>query len=200
MSRFLLRLRRFLLGILAIILGLGLAFFLLAFLFIFINFPGNASFPVDCAVVFGSAVHSGTEAGPGITRRIETAVRLVREENVQRLLLTGGTGEGNALSEARVMRNLALKMGMDPAKLMLEEGATSTWQNIQFLLPELKKCSSVVGISDRYHLARIRLIAWRQGISMMTYPADRTSDALFELVALLRETAGVIFYASPFVR
>ncbi len=174
--------------------GLAIAIFSTSVIFVIVSFAGNAEFPVDCAVVFGSAVHRGREAGPGISRRVETAVHLNQKGSLDRLFLTGGIGEGNALSEARVMRNVALKMGVDPEIITLEEGASSTWENIEFIKPFVEDCDGVVGISDRYHLARIKLIAWMQDVEMMTHPADRIAPFRFEIWSILREAVGVIFY------
>lgn len=160
-----------------------------------LHFSGNTSFPAECAVVFGAAVREGDEAGPGIYRRVETAVHLYKEGSVQKLFLSGGLGEGNALSEARVMRDLAIEMGADPEVISLEEEATSTWQNIEFVQPLILDCESVVGISDRYHLARIRLTSWLQDAEMTVHPAERSAGFPFEAIAVLREAMGIIIYS-----
>src|SRR3989344_1977629 len=189
------RIIRILFGIFLMSFGLTGASYLIAILVILMNFGGNAVFPVDCAVVFGSAVRQGSEAGPGITRRVETAVHLLQEGSVQRLFFTGGVGEGNLASEAAVMRNVALRMGVSHDVISLEDDATSTWQNIKFIQPHLTDCTSIVGISDRYHLARIRLTAWKLGVPMAIYPAERQAGVPFEIVAALREAVGILMYA-----
>lgn len=191
---FLGRLNRIILGSLIMTFGLVLAIFITSIIFVITSFSGDAELPADCAVVFGSAVHKGREAGPGISRRVETAVHLNREGSVDRLFLTGGIGEGNALSEARVMRNVALKMGVDPEIITLEEGASSTWENIEFTKPFIADCDEVVGISDRYHLARIKLLAWMQEVEMSVHPASQIAPLRFEVWSVIREALGVIFY------
>lgn len=194
--RFFRRLIRILFGLIVMVLSLVIAGLLIAILTVLINFGGNATFPVDCAVVFGSAVRQGSEAGPGITRRVETAVHLLQEGSVRRLFFTGGIGEGNSASEAAVMRNVALRMGVSQNVIALEDEATSTWENIKFIHPHLKDCESTVGISDRYHLARIRLTAWKLGVPMALYPAERQANIPFEVVAVLRESVGMLIYAT----
>lgn len=181
-------------GWLSTVAGLTFAAYLLGILFVFSQFGGNARFPGDCALVFGSAVRRGSAAGPGIERRIEAAARLWKEGKVRRLILTGGVGEGNALSEARVMQNEALRLGIAPEALRMEEGATSTWQNLAFAQPFLMECDTIVAVSDRYHLARIRLTALRQGIALTLSPADPPEDGVAELVAVFREAVGLLVY------
>ena len=175
--------------------GLFAAAFFVSILAILAHFGGNAVFPTDCAVVFGSAVRQGSKAGPGITRRVETAVHLLEQGSVDRLFFTGGVGEGNAMSEAEVMRNVALRMGVSSDRMSLENEAASTWQNIKFIHPHLSDCMSTVGISDRYHLARIRLTSWRLGVPMAVYPAERQAGFPFEMIAVLREAIGMMIYA-----
>jgi uncharacterized SAM-binding protein YcdF (DUF218 family) len=121
-------------------------------------------------------------------------VHLLREGSVERLIFTGGLGEGNQVSEARVMRNEALRLGVTPEFIQMEEGATSTWQNVKFVLPHVQDCDSLVGISDRYHLARIRIIAWLQEVPMAVHPAEDTANLLFEIQSVLREALGNIAY------
>ena len=186
---------RILIGLIVTIGALCIASFLFAIIAVLMHFPGNTVFPVDCAVVFGSAVRQGSEAGPGITRRVETAVDLLKEGRVNRLFLTGGVGEGNTASEAKVMRDVALEMGVVPEVITLEENAESTWQNIKFVRSSLTDCEDVVGISDRYHLARIRLAASRLDTPMMVFPAKRHAGFFFELWTVFREALGILAYA-----
>src|SRR3989344_727617 len=179
--------------------GLLFAVYMMSIVAVIFHFSGNAAFPMECAVVFGAAVREGDEAGPGIYRRVETAVHLYKEGSVRRLFFTGGLGEGDLLSEARVMREAAIEMGADPEVISLEERAASTWQNIEFVQSLVSDCESVVGISDRYHLARIRLIAWLQGVPMQVYPAEREAGLDFEAVAVPREAAGLLVYLFTWV-
>lgn len=171
--------------------------YLMSVVAVILHFSGNAAFPVECVVVFGAAVREGDEAGPGIYRRVETAVHLLKEGSIEKLFLSGGVGEGNALSEARVMRDLAIEMGADPKVISLEEHATSTWQNINFVRSYLEDCDGIVGISDRYHLARIRLTSILLDVPMEVYPAERHAGYAFEGIAVFREALGILIYLIP---
>lgn len=183
-----------LLGWLLTVVALLVSSFPLSLLFVYSQFQGNARFPAGCALVFGSAVAGGGEAGPGIRRRIEAASALYRAAKVRRLIVSGGRGEGSIVSEAQVMREEALRLGVPERDVQVEERSTSTWENIQFAQPLLQGCSSVVAVSDRYHLARIRLTAWRQGVTLGTFPASQLVDPLFEVQAVVREALGNLVY------
>jgi vancomycin permeability regulator SanA len=158
------------------------------------HFKGKATLPADCALVFGAAV-AGNQPGPAITRRVSTAAALYRAKKVTTLFLSGGRGEGNRQSEALVMKREALKQGVDEKDIVLEDQSHSTWENILYSKNLTSHCSSVVGISDGYHLARIELIAKRQGWGeLQTFPSDIRPPTDSELKSVHREVFAYVFY------
>ncbi len=183
-----------------ITLLIGGLFYASTVLYVVQQMDGNAVFPADCAIVFGAAVRPVFDAegrvvsvttGPGIYRRVATAVELLRQGRVERLFLSGGKGEGNQKSEAQVMRDVALSLGAAGDSLTLEDQSRSTWENLQNTRSLTSDCKSIVGISDGYHLARINLYARVQGWEVQTYPADIQPDKAFTLRSLLREAIGI---------
>lgn len=166
------------------------------------NFDGTAT-PSDlvrgrgvvCGIVFGAAVHKGALPGPGITRRVRTATRLYREKLLQHIILTGGKGEPDVESEAAVMRDVALQEGVAAGDIALEEEARSTWENLLYSRPLTGSCTTVIGISDRYHLARISYLAHIQGWEdIRTLPSDLEASWPFELQSISREVAALLYY------
>ena len=148
-----------------------------------------------CAVVFGAAVRGGSEAGPGITRRVQAAADLYHQGSIQTIILTGGKGSQIQESEAAVMKKVAMRLGIDSEDLLLEDQATSTWENLAFTRELVGDCSSIIAISDRYHLARIRYLAELQGWgNLRTLPAGRVPLLSFEVRAVVREALGHIYY------
>lgn len=173
-----------------------LALYLLAYAYVVHSFTGNVSLPVDCGIVFGAAVSHGSQPGPAITRRVAAAADLYRQGQVNRLVLTGGRGEGNANTEAEVMQRVALQQGIAAADITLENNARSTWENLLLSRNLTSDCKSVVAISDQYHLGRIRLLAWRQGwFNLQLYPAqDREPTVGIERWSFQREVFAVLYY------
>ncbi|MBM3230746.1 YdcF family protein [Candidatus Peregrinibacteria bacterium] len=160
------------------------------------GFEGDAVLPAECALVFGAAVHGKEDPGPGIARRVDTAVNLYRVGKIQTVILTGGKGNETQESEATVMRRAAVLWGIDPVDVRTEERATSTVENLLFSKALTEDCDSVVGISDRYHLARIRFLANNLGWpELRTYPADRIANASFETQSIIREAAALLYTA-----
>ena len=166
------------------------------------QFPGNAQLPADCGIVFGAAVHPASAeagdpsslAGPGILRRVQTAVRLYHAHLVHRLFFTGGRGEGMPQSEAAVMARLALDNGVKSQDIQTEDVSRSTKENLLNTKPLIQGCARTVAISDRYHLARIRWLAMLQGWrDLQTYPADQHANFPFEARSVIREVGGFLY-------
>lgn len=172
-----------------------------ALVFVWQGRAGTApAFPVDCAVVFGAAVHpirgasgkiTGYEEGPGIRRRVAAAAELYANHSVSKLYLTGGKGTGAPLSEADIMRRVALERGVKEGDIVLEGKATSTKENIAYTQPLTAGCRTLVGVSDGYHLGRIRILSQIAGWPLETYPAEENHGNAFLLQNWLREAAGI---------
>ncbi|OIO52921.1 hypothetical protein AUJ46_06635 [Candidatus Peregrinibacteria bacterium CG1_02_54_53] len=148
-----------------------------------------------CGLVFGAAVHRGALPGPGISRRVGTAARLYHEGVLQHIILSGGKGEEGMASEAEVMRDVALENDIPTGDLTLEDQSRSTWENLLLSRPLTGSCTSVIGISDRYHLARIAYLARRQGFpDIRTLPSDIEPSWPFEMKSISREVAALLYY------
>ncbi len=197
MNTFFIRLARLVKALIITVIGLcsaSLIVVLVLMIWVTRWFPGDAEFPRECAVVFGAAVRAGDQPGPGIARRTATAVRLYEQEFVERLYMTGGRGDTYQESEAQVMKDYAMELGVPETAITIEESSHNTWENLQNTAPLAADCTTVVGISDRYHLARIQHFAERMGWEdFQVYPADYLAGPAFELHSVTREAFAMIY-------
>lgn len=156
---------------------------------------GSGGRGVVCGLVFGAAVHGTSLPGPGISRRVSTAARLYKEGVLRHIILSGGKGSQDVESEASVMRDVAIAGGIPSADISTEEQSRSTWENLVNSRPLTGSCSTIIGISDRYHLARIEYLAYLQGFrGFQTVPSDRDATPAFELKSLSREVVALLYY------
>ena len=103
------------------------------------------------------------------------------------------------MSEASVMAKEARDAGVEAGDIVLEEQATSTLENIKFTQDVMRsRCTFVLGVSDRYHLARISLLASRLGVPLQTYSAGAPMNSLLEMKDIVREAMAIIYYL-PFL-
>ncbi|PTL77156.1 YdcF family protein [Vitiosangium sp. GDMCC 1.1324] len=178
--------------------GLGVATFgLYGMAFVVDRFgQRERAVPSDVLVVLGARVLPGGEPSSALRARVEKAVALYRQGLAPRLLFSGGVGV-NPPSEAQVMRELALRLGVPSEACLLEERSHSTEQNARFSSDMLRSLGArrVVVVSDPYHLLRARQYFRLHGFEVATSPAFlsdrnlRTSDRIYwtvrEAIALL---------------
>ncbi|MGY5190533.1 UNVERIFIED_CONTAM: YdcF family protein, partial [Bacillus amyloliquefaciens DSM 7 = ATCC 23350] len=94
------------------------------------------SAPADAALVLGAAVDGGTPS-PVFEERLRHAAALFESGQVQWIILTGGVGQGDTLSEAEAGRNWLIATGLPADRLLVETQSRTTRQNFAFTRPLL---------------------------------------------------------------
>lgn len=110
-------------------------------------------------------------------------------------VVSGGQGPDEHMTEAQSMFDELTKMGIAPDRILLEEKATSTRENIQFSLDLIEEETGVrpqkiAVVSSEYHLCRAGMITRRCGAEFVGVPAE-TSRFSQKVNHFLREIAGV---------
>ena len=127
----------------------------------------------DAAIVLGAAVFHNGAWNPCLVARVQRGVALLKAGVVKRLILSGGVDIEDGVSEAAVMRQIALRSGANAAALLLEPRATSTLENLEFSRDLMRRegLKSAVIVSDPYHLPRASLIARKLNLEFTVSPA-----------------------------
>jgi vancomycin permeability regulator SanA len=133
--------------------------------------------PADAAVVFGARVYASGQPSPLLADRIRTGVELWRTGLVPVLVMSGGDGS-DGFNEARVMRDVAVAAGVDPAAILIDPAGVSTEAtvaNVSALLAAREGVAGpargLIGVSQAYHLPRVQLAFGAAGIDVLTVPA-----------------------------
>lgn len=119
------------------------------------NSAANLSYsePADVGIVLGAAMW-GDEPSPGLQERLDLALSDYEAGKFEKLILTGGLdAPGNKYTEAEGMANFLLSEGVPEEALILENEATSTYENLLFSqkLMEEHDLSSAVIVTHTYH-------------------------------------------------
>lgn len=151
--------------------------------------------PVDAIVILGAAHYNGRPS-PVLKARIDHALTLYRLGLAPRVVVTGGTHPGDTESEARVQHRYLTQAGVpDSAVIELPQGqstdasmtALGDWAKVDGV-------SSVLLVSDGFHLGRLRLEAARLHLTAYTSPAPDSPinpGGSREMGYLFREAAKV---------
>ena len=151
--------------------------------------------PVDAIVVLGAAQYNGRPS-PVLEARLDHALRLYRDGLAPRLMVTGGVGRGDTMSEAAVSRRYLLTHGVrDTAVVVLPQGR-STYTSITAVARWLQArgLSSVLLVSDPFHMCRLRLEARRTRLVAYTSPTPSSpisDNPNLEFLYLAREALKV---------
>lgn len=112
--------------------------------------------PADVGIVLGAALWKD-KPSPGLKERLEEAYRVFQEGRVRMLIVSGGLdGNSSRLTEAEGMAKALIAMGVPKDRIVLENKATSTYENLLFSkrLMDEKGWKSAVIITHSYHGAR----------------------------------------------
>ena len=151
----------------------------------------------DYMVVLGAGVH-GDQPSLSLRNRIDAAYDYLRDHLDVTAVLSGGQGEGENLTEAQCMFDHLTAMGIDEDRLLLEDKATSTWENLNFSLDLIEekygqRPEKLGVLSSEYHLFRASLFADACGVGFVGIPAKTTKLSL-RVNYFMREVAGVWHY------
>jgi uncharacterized SAM-binding protein YcdF (DUF218 family) len=129
----------------------------------------------DAIVVLGAAQYVGRPS-PVLRARVDHAVSLWKRGLAPTLILTGGTGVGDTTSEAAVARKYAMSRGVPDRAIVIEMKGRTTSESMRAVarIMDDREQSSVILVSDPFHMLRLSILARRFGLEPYTSPT-RTS-------------------------
>ena len=162
------------------------------------SFADESDAPVSAVIVLGAGVNGET---PSLTlrTRIDAAAAYLEEHPDVPVVLSGGQGPGEAITEAECMRCALVRRGVDESRLYPEERSTSTQENLRYsraILEELgvDPAQRVAIVTSDFHLCRARLM-W--GGDTAAVPAHLPSALYFQCLTVnyfIREAFGLAAY------
>lgn len=147
---------------------------------------------VDYLVVLGAGL-DGEKVTPLLASRVDKAVSLYRDNPNIKLIMTGGQGDDELVSEARAMAEYAMSLGVPKKAIILEDKAVNTEENILFSYALMSgKEAKFAVVTNAYHVFRALLIAKEKNMKCIGY-GSRTKW-YFTLNAFIREFVGYLYF------
>ncbi|WP_158737094.1 YdcF family protein [Alteribacillus sp. YIM 98480] len=130
----------------------------------------------EAAIVLGASVQDG-EPSVVFKKRIDHALQLYENDNVIKLIFTGGKGENLNEAESEVARKYALEYGVKEEDIFIETESSITEENIQYAkdIMQQNNIDNATIISDPLHMKRAMMIAEDQGLNVYSSPAADTA-------------------------
>jgi uncharacterized SAM-binding protein YcdF (DUF218 family) len=141
--------------------------------------------PADAIVVLGAAQYAGRPS-PVLKARLDHAIELWKRGLAKRLVLTGGRGIGDTISEAAVGRKYMMKAGVADSAILMENEGRTTEASVEAVasIMEEKKLERAILVSDPFHMLRLQVLAKRYGVESVTSPTRTSPISANRLEAL----------------
>ncbi|WP_373868646.1 YdcF family protein [Lactobacillus laiwuensis] len=152
-------------------------------LFVAYNFLVNLTFyqivprqyNQDYLIVLGAGLAHGEQVTPLLAGRINRAIQYAQKQvtkgrKMPKLIMSGGKGKDEKVSEAQAMTEYAIARGIEPKDILLEDNSKNTYQNMKFSAEVATKDFGGKNykakfFSNNYHIFRASLYAKAAGLN-----------------------------------
>lgn len=176
----------------------GLLLWLISFIliegFILWNALPRTEKELDWLIVLGGGLRGETPR-LSLVQRLNTAADYLRGHRQTRVIVSGGQGRGESITEAEAMRRFLELRGIESDRIFKEERSSSTLENLVFskaILDAHSSDSKAIGVlSSDFHLFRVNMLARRVGLTVSVVPAPSPwyllpNHALREYLAIIK--------------
>ena len=138
--------------------------------------PENA----DYLIILGARV-KGSVPSLSLQYRIDKAAEYLTANKHTLVIVSGGKGPREDISEAKAMQQGLIAQGIEEARIMMEDKSTTTYENIVFS-KELIPDTAVLGlvVSNDFHIYRADEIAKKEGLDLKGIPAKTPKVSLLK--------------------
>ena len=171
----------------------GMSVYVFCFLFIGINsylqykhkVPKNA----DYIIVLGAGLKKNKPT-LALKYRIETAADYAKENPKTKMIVSGGLGKDELISEAECMKIELIKLGIEENRIIKEDLSTNTYENMKFSKNYIQENEKGIIVTNDYHLFRSIKLAKKQGLQIVGLPAKTPTVIL--PTAYIRECLSIL--------
>ena len=141
-----------------------------------LSYAFNRNIPEsDWCIVLGAGLRDNK---PTLTlkRRLTTATTYLEKYPNTKVIVSGGIGFGETITEAEAMQKFLVEQGISPTRIFQEDKSTSTLENLRYSKEILKEHSTsteprISVISNDFHLFRVHMLARRLDMDVIVMPA-----------------------------
>ena len=159
----------------------------------FLGRSDTATYSEDALIVLGAGIRGETPSVI-LRGRLDTALEYHKKNPTAVIVVSGGHGPQEDITEARAMHRYLTENGVPSGQIILEETATSSNENFRFskalLDAHFESGYTVAFITNEYHIYRAEATAHKAGIDNITHVHSDTP--LFNLIPnIMRECLAV---------
>lgn len=139
-------------------------------------------------IVLGAKVNR-EEMSLSLLYRAQTALEYLKSNPETIVIVTGGQGPGEDITEAEALSRFFLENGIQQHRILQENLSTSTYENLKFT-KELYDINEAVIVSNDFHL--YRSVALAEKVDIKGYPLAADTPKVVKTTLFIREYAAII--------
>lgn len=158
-----------------------LILFLTSFVIIqsLIIYHGNRSYTkkTDYLVILGAGLN-GDKLSLSLLKRMEKSVEYLKLHPDSTVVVSGGQGLNETISEAEAMKRYLVSQGIKEEQIIKEDKSTNTMENLKFTKNKLDEINKKEGnyeitiVTSGFHMFRSKSLAARNGFKAYGYPSS----------------------------
>lgn len=161
-----------------LLLVAGVALFIVTEGMIFYHGNKEPQPHADYVIVLGAQVR-GTVVSKALKKRLDTAYEYLQDNKSAKVIVSGGQGSGEDISEARAMYDYLAGRGIAKDRLIMEDNSRNTYENLRFSQSEMGVGEhTVVLVTNSFHVFRAVNIAKKLGLKEVSGLGAPTDDIL----------------------
>lgn len=155
----------------------------------------TVSYKEDAVIVLGAGI-KGEKIGSNLQERLDTALEYHKKNPNAVIVVSGGKGDYEDITEALAMERYLLQNGVPQERIIKEERSTSTEENFAFskqiLDSHFENGYTAAYITNGFHIYRAGCLGEAQGLGELTHLGAETPwftvipNGLREMLAILK--------------
>lgn len=174
-----------------ICLLVGWILFFIVTIKIFSAMKADLSVKAAYVIVLGAQVR-GTRITGSLMRRLDSACHYLKLHPETKVIVSGGQGKGEDISEAEAMAEELKRRGIARERIIEEDRSTSTEENLRFSADFIGDMTEpVMLVTNNFHICRALMLGKKVGYTCL-YGIAATSNPVLFLNYMVREFFAVL--------
>jgi uncharacterized SAM-binding protein YcdF (DUF218 family) len=141
---------------------------------IVLNIRTDKSTEVDYLMILGAGIR-GKEVSLTLQKRMDKGIEYLISNPEAFVIVSGGQGLGEEITEAEAMKNYLVNHGIKDARIIKEEKSTSTMENFKYTKEIIQKDHNekikLLIVTNDFHMYRSKFLAKRNGFIAFGLPS-----------------------------
>lgn len=161
-----------------VVISLGIILFVVLEGMVISGMNSKPDMDADYVIVLGAQVR-GTRVTKSLAKRLNAAYEYSNDNKDCKIIVSGGQGVSEDISEALAMKNYLVDKGVDEDRVIMEDKSTTTKENLLFSKDIIAdEDAKVVIVTNNFHVYRAKKLAKKLGYKNVSGMAAKSDNRL----------------------